>query len=749
MGESAAPSSARSFHSLALFAAVAALIVPAAAARTSLGGQPVLREVSYRGYSFEVPGSWPVIRLAGRPRDCVRFDRHAVYLGTPGRNEACPSRLVGTTEAIVIQPAAARSPQSSTENPVSRRITVTGPRIRVTATFDTDPTQIYQILASAFLPAPIIKPPEPAAAVTARPGPLRSLPLAAQAGQARVTAPALPEQVANFHGLGFDTCTAPSAAFMRAWKSQSRYRAVGIYIGGSDEACDQPNLTAAWLRREAAAGWHFLPMYVGPQASFHELSSTPGRQGSAAAKDAVAQAERLGFGQGTPIYYDMEAYPPAQTGAALRFESAWTTAIEAYGYSSGIYSSSASGIADLARQYSSHKYAMPDVIYDALWNGKQNTKDSVFQAGDWPTHQRVHQFAGNVSQTFGGDTMNIDQDFMNVALAVPGGTSQASPAVIQSNGVVDVFYTGPEGKLWYVRYAPRSGGWASPVALAGSADSAPTAVISHPGTLNVFYKGPGGNLWQVARKSNGRWAAPRRLAMMGGIRAPSAVAQASGVIDIFWKGSADRHLWHGQFTPGRGWSGPQRLGGSLASSPSPVASSPGTVQVFWKGTDRRLWYVVRHLAGTWSKPVLLRMGALGGPPQATAASSGATEVFWKGSKNHVWAASFASGRWRGPRSLGGQVSGAPSPATEPAGPVRVFFRGQDGKLWQITAAAHGGWHAPVRQHLGTIGAAPFVAVGDHTDPLGVFWKGPSSRLWSASLRGSTWTKPRLVGGTLR
>lgn len=171
MGES------RSWHSLALSAPVvrttvctvtaAALLLPLAmagtAARAAAGGEPILRQVSYRGYSFEVPGSWPVIDLTRRPRECVRFDRHAVYLGLPGSDESCPSRLVGTTEALVIQPAAARTRQSSVENPVARRITVAAPRIRVTATFDTDPTQIYQILASAFLPAPIIEPPSPAA----------------------------------------------------------------------------------------------------------------------------------------------------------------------------------------------------------------------------------------------------------------------------------------------------------------------------------------------------------------------------------------------------------------------------------------------------------------------------------------------------------------------------------------------------------------------------------------------------------
>ena len=104
------------------------------------------------------------------------------------------------------------------------------------------------------------------------------------------------------------------------------------------------------------------------------------------------QAERLGFGPRTPIYYDMEAFAPSQTGTALRFLSAWTTRLHTLGYSSGVYSSSSSGVAVLSQQYSGHKYAMPNVIYDACGTGSKNTSDSVFKPGQWANHQRVHQF---------------------------------------------------------------------------------------------------------------------------------------------------------------------------------------------------------------------------------------------------------------------------------------------------------------------------------------------------------------------
>ncbi len=145
---------------------------------------------------------------------------------------------------------------------------------------------------------------------------------------------------------------------MQTVLQNSAYRAVGIYIGGSERACGQVNLSAAWVSGEAAAGWHFLPLYVGPQASFGELGS-PANQAVSAAQDAVTQAQLLGFGLRTPIYYDMEAYSAGQTPAVLIFLSAWTRELHALGYRSGIYSSSLSGVMDLVNNYTNPAVTMP------------------------------------------------------------------------------------------------------------------------------------------------------------------------------------------------------------------------------------------------------------------------------------------------------------------------------------------------------------------------------------------------------
>ncbi|MGN6253535.1 MAG: glycoside hydrolase domain-containing protein, partial [Solirubrobacterales bacterium] len=77
---------------------------------------------------------------------------------------------------------------------------------------------------------------------------------------------------AVFTGLGFDACSAPSAKAMTAWKS-SPYRAVGVYIGGVNRACSQPNLTPEWVAEQTEAGWHLIPTYVGPQAPTSSCSS--------------------------------------------------------------------------------------------------------------------------------------------------------------------------------------------------------------------------------------------------------------------------------------------------------------------------------------------------------------------------------------------------------------------------------------------------------------------------------------------
>ena len=704
-------------------------------------GRGDTKAVSYLGYRFLVPRGWPVVDDTRHRSGCVRFDRHAVYLGAVSSEQSCPSGLLGTTESILIQPGRARQPSVSTANPVARQVTVRAPRIQVTATYDTDPAVIYQILVGAGLP-----PPTPS---SGRPSPVPDLLghvlTRSSARHSRMPAPPLPPTVETYSGLGFDTCAAPSRRNMRAWLRKSWYRAIGIYIGGADRTCAQPNLTRAWLRAEVMAGWRLIPFYAGPQAAFGELVA-PARQGRAAARDAVAAARRLGFAPQTPLYYDMEGFPSIWKAAALGFLSAWTRTLHRLGYASGVYSSGDSGIVDLARQFFKHVYAMPDVIDDAAWNGSRSTADKRLHHLWW--HKRVHQFTGARTQTYGGVTMVVNKDFLDMREGVAYAsafTSQQTSAVNLPDGATMVFYFRRGRALWLDRYAPGRG-WTSPASAGVRAWSAPSVVWTGS-VVAVFYKGRAGRLGVLSYQENGRLAGRGVLPMMGELGSgPSAVSQPGGVIDVFWRGSADHHLWHGQFTPGAGWTGPQGLGGALGSPPSPVTSSPGCTTVFWRGTDNGLWMVSRGLLGRWSAPHRLGIAPVLGAPQATAQVTGGIEVYWTGSRTPGLREGFDIGTgWRGPRDLGGQLRFAPLPVTA-AGAVRVVWLGPG---HQIEYAEHragsdwsaAGWTAPASADLGWAASAPFASVGGLGRAVRVFWRGWHGSLWTATLTGAAWSRP--------
>jgi len=315
------------------------------------------KTIHFEGQRVEAPRSWPVYRLGEHPRMCVRLDRRAVYLGTPGANQRCPAEAaIGRRRAILVEGAGAA-----------------------------------------------------AASRSALPIPARPLASASAGGSV-------------FTGLGFDACTAPSSRSMSAW-SESPYRAIGVYIGGLNRGCSQPNLTPSWVSAQTVAGWYLIPTYVGLQAPTSACGScakvNPSQataQGTAAASDAVAQAAALGMGPGSPIYNDMEAYTQTSsaTAATLAFLEAWTEKLHSLGYVSGVYSSSASGIEDLVDQLGTG-YVLPDQLWFANWNGDADATDPYVPATAWAQHQRIHQYRGGHDERYGGVTINIDNNYVDGA----------------------------------------------------------------------------------------------------------------------------------------------------------------------------------------------------------------------------------------------------------------------------------------------------------------------------------------------
>lgn len=398
---------------------------------TGAGLVGTTKKVTYAGVTFLVPATWTVYDLASKPGTCVRFDRNAVYLGTPALDQNCPARAVGRTEALLVQPtatvtAATRPAVSSlgARPAVTAAAAVDGllastlaaARLTVTATFGERSALARDVVASATRTGTFTA---PAVRTTLAPSSRQGV-----ADGATYSAPA----TATFYrGKGFDTCVAPSTKAMAAWKASS-YRAIGIYIGGMNRACGWGNLSASWVRTVAKAGWRMQPIYVGRQPSctyqggMSDISSTIATarsQGRAAAADAVTQAKLLGFVPGSVIFNDIEGYDPRKTTCStstMAFLDAWTRALHDVGFSSGVYSSASGAITDMARYYTSSTWAIPDVVWTARWDGIASTSEKVLTSRQWATRQRIKQYRGDHKETWGGVRINIDSNYMDTSL---------------------------------------------------------------------------------------------------------------------------------------------------------------------------------------------------------------------------------------------------------------------------------------------------------------------------------------------
>lgn len=233
-----------------------------------------------------------------------------------------------------------------------------------------------------------------------------------------------------FTGWGFDTCETPSLSSMKAWNA-SPYRAVGVYVGGRGRACKtQPNLTTEWVRSVTASDWKVLPIYVGSQApcvhASHKkhvpITGDPAAAGAAEGADAVDSAARLGMKKNSAIYLDMEAYEVADRACAdttLEFVRAWNREVTSRGYLPGFYSSADSGVRHMESARVAGVKDLPEAMWFARWKVSPSVEDEPSLAATaWTPNRRIHQYAGNVTETYGGVTITIDRNMVDAPVAV-------------------------------------------------------------------------------------------------------------------------------------------------------------------------------------------------------------------------------------------------------------------------------------------------------------------------------------------
>jgi Domain of unknown function (DUF1906) len=697
----------------ALAVVVTSFVVgPPVLARAAVSGG--WRTVTYHGVSLRVPAAWTVLNLSRHPAACPRLNVHVVYLGMPGPDPSCPAGAVGQAEAVWIRPADPAGPdaiQATAATTISGQAGRTDPGGSVNHV-------IVDILPSAGAEVSIYDGGDAALARRIRAG-LRLMPAAGPRAAARaarpgraaalarpMAAPAAAPAQAPYQGGGFDSCAAPGARAMTDWLA-SPYRAVGIYIGGLNRACAQANLTASWIGAIQKQGWHYFPIYAGLQASCVRATGdaviNPAKaaaEGKAAATDAATQAQDLGIPHGTPIVFDMEAYAGCGP-QVVTFLSSWDSRLQALSYQSAVYESF-SNIGDLIKAAAT--MTEPNVIYYADWDGHATTKSSYMPATMWTNHQRIHQYQGGHNESWGGATINIDNDQLDTALGgpapapVPARTSFRVAAASNVSNSAEWFAKAANHTLVH-DYQNLTGRqtWSGIETVGVSPDdiaSNPAVAADANGDLTVFARTTSGlvaHAWQQPSAPDGwQWGA---LAGTGGspgaiTRDPGAARRPGGDVEVFVTRSGGTVSTTRQTAPNAdsSWTRWQSIGGSCASSPVPLPGAHRKLAVFcvtkagtaavdnWRGGSWHGW----DPAGASPSGLTANPAVLSGPAGQTelfvTTASGGLDYAWQSAGGWTWGTPLADG------SAGQQVQGTPAAIRWPDGQVRVFAQLASGQL---------------------------------------------------------------------
>ncbi|MER6449880.1 hypothetical protein DEJ51_08310 [Streptomyces venezuelae] len=399
----------------------AALLFPVQHSATAADG----RTVDYHGLRVTLPAGWRIVDLDRDPDACLRLDLPTLYVGHAGTQAECTGRAVaGRADTLHLEPldgapdradiptVAVESRNVPHEVPPRSdshelRYALRRSGVMATVSYGATPDTVRGILARART----LTPPSAGTPVVAVPA---------------TGGPKLRSAQEPFRGEGFDACTAPAQKTMDTWRASSPFGAIGVYIGGRARACAQPRLTARWVERQAAAGWHLMPIWVGPQPWHNAgtgLSTDPSEadgQGREAAEGAAEAAQSLGLAEGTVLYNDLENYTDRATWDApvVAYLTAWTVRLHELGFRSAAYVSVSSGVKALKAHYHQAPHAMPDVLWSARWNLSATVGDADMGLAKgtvkWAGPRRAHQFRGDHKATYGGVTLTIDRSWVDV-----------------------------------------------------------------------------------------------------------------------------------------------------------------------------------------------------------------------------------------------------------------------------------------------------------------------------------------------
>ena len=270
--------------------------------------------------------------------------------------------------------------------------------------------------------------------------------------QAATPAPAASAGVSQH--LGFDISQFVDEDTMQAWWNSSPYFDAIFYLPATSHHLPS-DFDPQWVSDIQAQGWGLIPTYVGyqsycacapkskanPSTTFPRCNRyahlidpiDPSTQGAEEAGKAINKASDWGLADGI-IYLDVENFDDANGGsnpgvqvvngkkhycsASVKdYVDGFISEMHDEGWTVGIYASASNVAADVAPEN-------PDDIWIAggrpgvtVWNQGYKIDDKL-----WPNWQRIHQYAGQHAEIWGGETLTVDSDLVDATIIPSTGT---------------------------------------------------------------------------------------------------------------------------------------------------------------------------------------------------------------------------------------------------------------------------------------------------------------------------------------
>ncbi|MFI6055858.1 hypothetical protein ACIBCO_38005 [Streptomyces violascens] len=281
-------------------------------------------------------------------------------------------------------------------------------------------------------------------------------------------------------------------------------------------------------------------------------------------------------------------------------------------------------------------------------------------------------------------------------VAGTAGTVAGTPVAVRGpDGIVNVFWRGPDDSIWALRQTAINTGTYTPTKIAAGAASSPAAALNADGRISVFYNGTDRALWHVDQTSVAYptgWNPPESLAgdtATNNKLTPAAVRGGDGMIQVFVHGAADEIWGISEKAPDStsSWGSyfpvsPRNSG--VVGQPTAVTDADQRIRVFWRVGNVGYHAVQPVGYGTTYGTPGTTQGKIYETPVAILAMDGRLEVFVVASDRSLYVCEQkqANGNdFADAARLGGNLPGLPVPARFHDNRIVVPHRGSDNGIW--------------------------------------------------------------------